>query len=253
MNDDRLLLPWFPCEPGKLLGALSAMKPHVGYTYWIVCLRIYEVGGPCPDSLDAIARRTGYNKRVVSDALDVLFRAEKLVREPGGITNPYAADVLAAMKARHGRLSQSGQEGAERRWRKPKGKQRTVDGQAKQTPMGFDADLQLDLHKKEESKEVVPAAKTPRGKHRLPPDWVPGDEGFLYARQQGFDQAEAERLFHGFREHHIGRGNKWEKWSMAWQRWCRNEVEFRRQRGGSNKQQGRSMFEIATGKTGGNE
>jgi hypothetical protein len=147
MADDRL--PWFPCEHGKLLGALSAMKPHVGYTYWIVCLRCYEVNGPCPDSLDALARRTGYSKRVVSDALDVLFRAGKLIRDAAGIINPYAAKVMDEMRARRGRLSRSGKEGAIRRWEKVEQNQRKANGEANghpiPRPMAFDAHARVDV------------------------------------------------------------------------------------------------------------
>lgn len=245
MTEERL--PWFPCEATQLLGALSAMKPHVAYTYWIVCLRIYETGGPTTDTLDSIARRTGYNKRVVSDALDVLFRTGKLVREGDRIANPKATEVLADMKARHGRLSQAGKEGANRKWGKPKGKQRTVDGVAMPTPMASDAqlDLQVDSVSKEES--VEPRSARPRGKHRLPSDWVPGEPGYLYARQQGFTQTDAERMFQGFREHHLGRGNKWENWALAWQLWCRNEVDFRKRRGGARTPTGPSMTDIAAG------
>lgn len=117
---DEDVLPWFPCEQGKLLGALAAMKPHVGYTYWIVCLRIYDVGGPVADSLDAIARRTGYNKRVVSDALDTLFRSGKLVREGDSIMNPYAREILDDMAQRRTIAVASGHRGASGKWKNGK-------------------------------------------------------------------------------------------------------------------------------------
>ena len=122
-DDDRL--PWFPCYPSKLLGALAGMPPAQGYTYWIVCLRIYEIGGPCPDNLDALARRTGFNRRVVSDALDALFRAGKLVREPAGIMNPFAADVMVDARSKMEKRKTAGQAGGKKSAQKRKEKQST--------------------------------------------------------------------------------------------------------------------------------
>lgn len=136
-------LDWFPCYPSKLLGALAAMKPDEGYVYWIVCLRIYEVGGPCRDSLDALARRTGMNKRRVTDALDMSFRVGRLVRDGDGIMNPFAAGVMAETIAfREGR-SRAGQKGARQRWQKPKENQSNYDGKAMPLPMANDGHLQL--------------------------------------------------------------------------------------------------------------
>lgn len=142
MADERL--PWFPCEPSKLLGALGAMKPYVGYTYWIVCLRCYEVGSACPDNLDALARRTGYSKRVVSDALDVLFKSGKLIRNAAGIDNPYAAKVISGMRLRREGHVAAGREGANRRWEKGKKNQSRGDSQPIQSPMAKNAYLDLE-------------------------------------------------------------------------------------------------------------
>ena len=90
------------------------MKPDHGYVYWIVCLRIYEIGGPCLDGLDTLVRRTGLNRRRVSDALDVCFRSGKLVRENGGIMNPFAAEVLADAISLREERKRAGQEGGKR-------------------------------------------------------------------------------------------------------------------------------------------
>lgn len=140
-DDDRL--EWVPLYASKLLGALSRMRPDEGHLYWIVCLRIYEVGAPCRDNLDALARLSGMTKRRVSDNLDRLFRAGKLVRETDGIMNPFAGHVLAEARAfREGR-SRAGKEGASRRWEKSKEKQRTPDGKANAEAMANDAHLQI--------------------------------------------------------------------------------------------------------------
>lgn len=87
------------------------MKPAEGYLYVIVCMRIYEVNGPCADTLDALCRRTGFNRRVVSDAMDLLFRSGKLVRTPAGITNPFAEDVIAIRRSIHEKRKSAGREG----------------------------------------------------------------------------------------------------------------------------------------------
>lgn len=94
MSDDERL-EWFPCKPGPLLGALAGMSAPEQHVYLIVLLRIYENGGACPDTLSALSLRTRLNKRVVSEALDSLFRAERLYRGEGGIRNPKADKVIS--------------------------------------------------------------------------------------------------------------------------------------------------------------
>ena len=111
-------LPWFRCFPSKWLGALAAMKQDEGYLYIIVCFRIYEVGGPCADTLDALVLRSHMNKRRVSDLLDKLFRAGKLIRTSTGIMNPFAAEVLAEMEQFRETRSRAGLRGAQQRWKK---------------------------------------------------------------------------------------------------------------------------------------
>lgn len=83
-------LPWFRCYPEKLLNALAAMPPDQQLVYVIMILRVYERGGPVADTIDAIATRCRMNRRRVSEALDALFRAGKLARVEGGISNPFA-------------------------------------------------------------------------------------------------------------------------------------------------------------------
>lgn len=104
-------LPWFPCYPTKLLAALAQMPPAEQLVYLVILLRIYEGGGFCPDTIDAIARRVGHNKRVVSDALNNLFEAGRLRREADGIHNPVADDVIAETRARREGRIESGRKG----------------------------------------------------------------------------------------------------------------------------------------------
>lgn len=118
MADERL--DWFPCNPAKLLGALGGMKANEGYVYVVVLLRIYEVGGPCLDTLDALAVRTRLNRRIVSDTLDSLFRAGRLVRKDGGIHNPVAEVTLASSRALRAERQRAGSEGGKKSVQKRK-------------------------------------------------------------------------------------------------------------------------------------
>ncbi len=242
-------MPWFPCFPAKWLKALGGMKPDEGYVYVIVCFMIYDRGTACQDTLESISRRTGLNRRRVADALDRLFKSGKLVRQGDGIMNPFAEQILTDQAAFRAERSKAGAAGASSRWGKTKQNQGRKNGKAKPEPMANDGQLQLEgEEKKKEKKEVEP--REPRGKHRLPPDWNPGEPGYVYAQQKGFTRAEAEQMFVGFREHHIGRGTVWEVWMLAWQQWCRNEVKFSARRRGTQKNGGPTMFDIASGRNG---
>lgn len=148
-------LPWFPCYPSKLLGALAGMKPSEGYVYWVVCLRIYEVGGPCRDTIDVLARRTGLSRRHVSDAIDLCFQAGRLIRQDDGIINPFAVEILAEAKSLLQKRSNAGKKGGNQSAEKRKQKQQTtpsngsdlLQASVQQSP------THLHLHKQEQRKE----------------------------------------------------------------------------------------------------
>lgn len=118
IDDGRL--PFFHCYPGKLLGALAGMQPDQQLVYTVVLLRIYEVRGPCPDSVEVLARRISINKRRIADALHPLFVAGKLTQVEGGIMNPFAAKVLAEGQEIHERLARAGARGGARSGQKRK-------------------------------------------------------------------------------------------------------------------------------------
>lgn len=141
MTDDRL--PWFPCYPSKLLGALAQMRPAEGYVYTIMLLRIYESGGRCADSLDAISKRTGYTRRVVSEMLDLLFRSGRLVRVEAGISNPVAEVVMAESRALHDERKSAGREGGLRSAEKRKANQSVWSSKAAPPPQQNPTHLQL--------------------------------------------------------------------------------------------------------------
>lgn len=155
IDDGRL--PYFPCYPGKLLGALAAMSTDHKIVYMMVLLRIYDVRGPCPDSLDALSLRCGINKRRTTDALDALFRAGKLERVTGGIMNPFAAKVLIESEASRERLAKAGAEGGFATAKKYKKNQRNRPSDATATPQQQDLDLDS-VGSNEPTTQATPAA-----------------------------------------------------------------------------------------------
>lgn len=111
LGKSKSRLPWFPCYPTLLLGVFARMKPDEAYVYWTVCLRIYETGGPCRDPVGEISRQTGMTSKRVTKLLELLFQAGRLNRESDGISNPFATETLADMRARHEERKKSGKIG----------------------------------------------------------------------------------------------------------------------------------------------
>jgi hypothetical protein len=146
-------LPWFPCYPSKLLGALAGMKPDEGYVYWIVCLRIYETGHPCRDTLDALARRSGMNRKRVSDAIDLSFQAGRLIRENDGIMNPFAASIIGEANALRAERSRAGKNGGLTTQKKRKGKQGRKPSKASNLLQANESHLHLHLQEQEQEEE----------------------------------------------------------------------------------------------------
>lgn len=151
MADERL--PWFPCEQTKLLAALAQMQPSEGYVYCVMLLRIYECGGACPDDLQAIATRTKFSKRITSDALDRLFKSGRLRREPDGIHNPKADDVIASARSLREKRKEAGEKGSGARWKKHEQNQKNGNGKAIHEPMAKNDYKQEHLHLEEGKKD----------------------------------------------------------------------------------------------------
>lgn len=248
-KDQKEKLPWFPCEQGPLLEALSGLKTDQKLVYLVVLLRIYDVGGPLDDSLDSIAMRCGVNKRRVTEALDALFKAGKLHRsDGGGIMNQKAHEVLEEMKRRRGSAKSSGAEGGRARWEKTKGIQQNGSSNPIVSLQPADSHIHEHIHKQEESLPLIGGggarAKAPAsepGRKRAPkppattiaPDWTPSPELLAYASDRGFDQRQIATMVEAFRNHHLSRRNRYE-WSAAWRTWVLNEVKFEQRRRGGN-------------------
>lgn len=140
-------LPWFPCYPTNLLGALSSLPADEQLIYVVILLRIYEAGGPCPDPVDALARRTHISVKRASFAVDALLKAGKITRMEGGLMNPVADRTLLASTARSAKLSQSGFAG---------GKKSAENRKQKQEPPPIEAQGRLKHTEKESKTPIVP-------------------------------------------------------------------------------------------------
>jgi hypothetical protein len=245
-------LPWFPCYPSKLLGALSAMKPTEGYVYWIVCLRIYEVGGPCPDTLDALCRRTGYNKRIVTDALDRLFRSGKLVREAAGIMNPFAAAVMTDAMALHEGRVHAGRKGGFRSAEKRKKFQGKGSSPAAANGKQRSTHIQGQEQREERDDEANASSVARKRACRLPDDWAPTAADLGFAGGRGLMGQVLRDEVDKFRNHWHAKAGKdalspdwparWRTWVMNWQKWSGKNGEDRQ---GGNASRGPGYGEIA--------
>lgn len=262
MTEDRL--PWFPCEPSALLGALAQMPPTEGYVYTIVLLRIYDCCGPCPDTLDAIARRTGYNKRIVTDALDKLFRADRLVRVAGGIYNRKAEHVIAAAKALRQERKVAGAEGGKRSAEKRKGNQTTPPSK----PTGKTEQGSTHLHLQEQLQKVrkegelpfatatgptPPAIVKPKKSSgiTLPADWMPSLAEFEYGERLGLSRAQVENFSEEMKLWAAGNSNRAvarkADWSATFKSWMRRENERRGAKNGIHRNGRDESFKLAPG------
>lgn len=146
-------LPWFKCQPTKFLQALAAMPPDLGYTYVIICFRIYEKRGPIQDDDRALARRTGFRAPHVHRLVDELVRLEKLVRTDAGLMNPFAEREITKTADKVARVGKVRSDAAKSRWEKSEAKQRRRHAKRIQP----DADIDSEISPKG---EIHSAAKT---------------------------------------------------------------------------------------------
>ena len=247
-------MPWFRCFPAKWLKALGAMKPDEGYVYLIVCLMIYDRGSACPDTLDAIARRTGLNRRRTSEALDRLFKSGKLVRQGDGIMNPFAEQVITEQTAFRERRSVAGAKGASALWGKTERNQGKVNGDAIDVPMANDGQLQLQIQEERKKEGVEPRAKRRAPRTLIDPEWNPSEEDVAYATKKGFGVDRWRRMARSFVNYHLRQGTLIAGaigLAAAWRQWCNNEVIFDAERESrQSKTNGPTMFDIASGNHG---
>ncbi len=167
ISDDRA--PYFPCFAGKLLGALAGRHPDQQLAYLTVLLRIYDVQGPCPDSLDVLARRIGINKKRIEDALDALVKDGKLVREAGGIHNDFARQVLTEVEASRAERRRAGSKGGKTAAKNRETNQR-MDG-SNPTDVPYQLESEVESEKKKEVPNGTPASAGLFGDEAVKGDW----------------------------------------------------------------------------------
>jgi len=90
-------LPWFKCNPSKLLGAMAGLTADENLAYLTILLRIYDTGGPIPDDAKRLARRCGMTEKRVQAALESLCDAGKISVENGLIDSDTTHDTLEEM------------------------------------------------------------------------------------------------------------------------------------------------------------
>lgn len=66
--------------------------------------------------------------------------------------------------------------------------------------------------------------------HKLPVDFCVTDKHRRYAKKNDLPSPDDE--IEKFKNHHIGKGTKWEKWDLAFYNWLRNAKQY--QRGGNS-------------------
>lgn len=79
--------------------------------------------------------------------------------------------------------------------------------------------------------------KRPRkssGATKLDPNFPLSDADRQYARERGWSDQKIEYQFQKWKDHHVGKGTRWEQWSKSWQLWVRNDFDAARdqRRGG---------------------
>jgi len=275
-KDDRYR--WFPCDSSRLLGALSGMTPEEGYTYVVTLLRIYDVEGPCPDTPEQLARRTGLPVKKVRRALEHLTTAHAAGKQPklrkteAGFINDFAATILETRVKKKTRASIHGKTGAAARWGKDKENQRPPDRVGMPTlPLG-DAELELEGEDRVRVRKIKsrPLAGTegapkktktakPRGEP-LPEDWKPDEDLVRYGletvgltREQvlaGAVEMKDWALANAHREIAYKAGER--GWRAAFQRWLRQNKNDLQRTGSGARGPGtgrKSMAQIATERT----
>jgi hypothetical protein len=226
-------LPWFPCNPAKLLGSLASMSADEKLVYVIVLLRIYEVGGPINDDVHALMNRTGLKPKRVDDALARLFATQKLIKiddEPGFYTNPFAQDEIAD-QIKRAKL-ESGLQSTRRR-NGIKNKNKVEENQQTDVTAGQPTVTEGDppvthLHEHRHIQSTSLRSVDRRGS-RLPDDWQPSDDETAYAKDHGLIDGDLRNEIEKFRNHwHAKSGKDASKvdWNKTWNNWILKWVEY---------------------------
>jgi hypothetical protein len=107
-------------------------------------------------------------------------------------------------------------------------------GQPKNLPALFDASL-APIPPAKSAKRQRAAPKVP-----LDPAFQLNEEDRQYARDRHWDNRAIEQQFEKFKNHHIGKGNMWANWHLAWHTWVGNGYDFKGGRPGASATPGRA-------------
>lgn len=113
-------LPWFKCNPSKLLGAMAGLTADENLVYITILLRIYDTGGPIADDAKRLARRCGMTEKRVREALEGLSEAGKISIEGCIIDSETTHETLQEMEQVKKSAKNAGLVSAERKKEKNK-------------------------------------------------------------------------------------------------------------------------------------
>src|SRR5262252_155910 len=236
---------WFKCFPGKWLAALGGMSTEQSLLYIIVCFRVYDLDGPCPDTIETLRLRTGLTRYMTKKALDALVRMGKLYAVEGGWMNSVVAELLDERT----RFSKKQSAVIKKRWQKHEQNQQNVDTNvipSVSTIYTSSTDSQSGKDSKQErlfptESPTSTESHSARGRKRsaripMPEDWEPSERDIADALDIGIAASKVRQLVAACRDYHLKHGTLIAGsigLSATWRTWCRNEIKFN-DRSGSN-------------------
>jgi len=245
-------LAWFRCFPTKLLGALHGMGPADALVYVTALLRIYENGGPVPETVRTLTRRTGLRDGQVREALRRLMADGRLTVATDGLLDSATTHAELAWKGdRRARAKAASEAAAEARncdhGERMKGVKSKAVSEISQQKQRNDATERSPIEKEnidtstgkaealpseasmKETPTVVGAKKNPapdgpgrRRASRLDPDWQPSAELLAQCVELGVSQDEQlGYVLPEFRDYWCSRGGR-EAAKLDWPATYRN-------------------------------
>lgn len=220
-------MDWFACYPDKWLGALQDMAPEDGYSYLVICFRIYEHHGPISDSVQSLARRIGFRPSKIERIIDRLLANGKLFRtENGSLMNKFAEQEIAdGIGVRAFRRRQNSTESRSNLYRN--------------CDESFEKNQEIQASSS--LPRPIPNQKKERKRESLPALWHPGDHAVRYAVSKGFAGDRLQPIIRNFVHWHRARDVCLANFDDEFIRWIDREVGFERQRqrnGGEHGQRG---------------
>lgn len=232
---------WFKCYHGDLLKELITLQHEQASVYMIIYLSSIDRRGSCPDSIEALARWTGLNRKKVMAARHALLKAGKIIEVEGGLTTREAQLILDAQKA---------------------AQLRGGPGIGKNSKAKTERNQQLGLLREEDKKDNVSLtgdvarAKVPKYPKpkliALPADWTPKPTATSFAAQFGLTAADVDLIAVKMTAHALANGILKENWDAYLRKWIVKEWEIRaREKALAEKRmngnRGPSLADIAMG------